>query len=118
MKLLSILCIAAGLVFVGCGEKADKPASSGNTTSSGNPLTAPVDYLDAAAKAKQSAVKTIDTTSLDKAIQMFNVDQGHNPKDLNELVEKKYIPQIPTPPFGTKLVYNADAGTVKVEKDQ
>lgn len=116
MKLRYCLCFAAGLLLAGCGEKADKPAASTNTSSSGNPLTAPADYLNAAVKAKQTAVKTIDTTSLDKALQMFNVEQGRYPKDLNELVEKKYIPQIPTPPFGTKLVYDAGAGTVKVEK--
>ena len=79
-------------------------------------MTAPVDYLNAMGKAQQSAVKTVDTTSLDQAIQLFNVDQGRNPKDLNELVEKKYMPQLPTPPYGTKLDYDANAGTVKVVK--
>jgi hypothetical protein len=116
MKLSSILCLAAGLLLSGCGEKTDKPAAPTNAASSGNPLTAPADYLNATVKAQQSAVKTIDTTSLDKAIQLFNVDQGRNPKDLNELVEKKYIPSIPNPPSGTRLDYDANAGTVKVEK--
>ena len=32
---------------------------------------------------------------------MFTVDQGRNPKDLNELVEKKYLPQLPAPLPGT-----------------
>jgi hypothetical protein len=116
MKLSSILCFAAGLLLAGCGQKTDKPAAPTNATSSGNPLTAPADYLNATVKAQQTAVKTIDTTSLNKAIQLFNVDQGRNPKDLNELVEKKYIPSIPNPPSGTRLVYDASAGTVKVEK--
>jgi hypothetical protein len=97
------------MFLAGCG---DKSASGG-----GSVATAPVDYLKSAADAKQSAVKTVDTTSIDKAIQLFNVDQGRNPKDLNELVEKKFIPAIPTPPYGSKLVYDADAGTVKVVKE-
>jgi hypothetical protein len=63
---------------------------------------------------QQSAVKTVDTASLDKAIQLFSVENGRNPKDLNELVEQKFIPRIPETPFGTKLVYDSGAGTVKI----
>jgi hypothetical protein len=47
---------------------------------------------------------------------MFQVQEGRLPNDLDELVAKKYIPLIPTPPVGTKLVYNATKGTVTVEK--
>jgi hypothetical protein len=48
---------------------------------------------------------------------MFGVDQGRNPKDLNELVEKKYIAKIPAVPNGMKLDYDATAGKVKVVKE-
>ena len=109
------LILSACLLLAGCGSKSDQTATTTNA-SSGGVLTAPVDYLNSAAKAQQSAVKTVDTTSLDKAIQLFNVDQGRNPRDLNELVEKKYIPQIPDTPFGTKLQYDAGAGKVTVVK--
>ena len=119
MKLFSCLAVITFLWVAGCGDKTDKPSSATATnasTSSGNPLTAPVDYLAAAGKAQQSAIKTVDTTSLNQAIQLFNVDQGRNPKDLNELVEKKYIPQVPPAPFGMKLVYDANTGKVTVAK--
>jgi len=108
---------AAALLLAGCGQKGETPTSKAGTNTSGSsPVTAPVDYLQAIAKDKQSAVATVDTTSLDKAIQLFNVDQSRNPKDLTELVQKKYIPKIPDAPYGMKLVYDANAGTVKVEK--
>jgi hypothetical protein len=111
------LSLAASLLLIGCGDKSDKPGSSTSADSSGGGLlTAPVDYLGAAAKAQQSAVKTVDTVSLNQAIQMFGADHGRNPKDLSELVEQKYIPQIPTPPYGTKIVYDADSGKVQVVK--
>ena len=116
MRMLSYLCVAAGLLSAGCGDKGSAPTATTNAASDGV-LSAPGNYLSAAAKAQQSAVKTVDTTSLDKAIQLFNVERGRNPKDLNELVEQKYIPQIPATPSGTKLVYDANAGTVKVEKE-
>ena len=116
MKTPFCVCIAASLLLAGCGEKSDKPAGGATNASSGSVLTAPVDYIKAAGKAENVAIKTIDTTSLNQAVQLFNVDKGRNPKDLNELVEQKYIPQIPPAPFGMKLVYDANSGKVTTEK--
>jgi hypothetical protein len=116
MKNLSLLSALIGLFVLGCGDNSSKSASGTNTATGGSVLTAPVDYLGAAAKAQQNAVKTIDTTSLDKSIQLFNVEKGRNPKDLNELVSEKYIKEIPTPPYGTKIDYDANSGRVSVVK--
>jgi hypothetical protein len=115
---ISVLALIA-LTLSGCSDKSASPgpAAGTNTTSTGNPVTAPVDYLSAVARAQQTAVKTVDTVSLNQAIQQFEVDHGRNPKDLNELVEQKYIPKLPQPPYGTKFVYDANTGTVKVEKE-
>jgi hypothetical protein len=109
--------LAATLCLTACDQKSPAPAASTNTASSGSDLlNAPGGYLSAIAKGQQAAVKTVDTTSLDKAIQLFSVENGRNPKDLNELVEQKFIPKIPDTPFGTKLVYDPAAGTVKIVK--
>jgi len=109
------ICAVLTLLVVGCDHKSTSTTSSTNApASSSSPLDAPAGYLKAIANGQQSAVKTIDTTSLNKAIELFNADQGRNPTDLNELVQKKYIPKIPDAPFGTKLVYDASAGNVKV----
>ena len=117
MKRLSLLVgTFALLFFVGCGDNSSKSASGTNSATGGSVATAPVDYLSTAAKAQQNAVKTVDTTSLDKAIQLFNVEKGRNPKDLNELISEKYIREIPTPPYGTKLDYDPNSGRVSVVK--
>ncbi len=120
MKALFV-AIAGFVLFIACGcdkQSSPPPSATTNAAAAGtSPLDAPGGYLKAVVKGQQSAVKTVDTTSLDKAIQLFNVEQGRNPKDLNELVEKKYMPQIPTPPYGTKIVYDANAGTVKIQKE-
>jgi len=113
--ILSSVCLVAALGLCGCG--GDNNASNNsptNAASSGNPLTAPVDYLGAMDKAKQKAVKTVDLASLTQAIQMFNVSEGRYPKDLNELVQLKYIARIPAVPYGKKIVYNAANGQVSV----
>ncbi len=117
MKSAIVSVLAGTLFFLGCGEPSEKTATSTNASSSASsPANAPADYLRAIANGQQSAVKTVDTTSLDKAIQLFNVDNGRNPKDLNELVQKKYIAKIPDVPFGTRLVYDATQGSVQIEK--
>src|SRR5213596_3883696 len=116
MKRILSLLVPAALALPGCGKKeAKSPTGATNENySSGNPVTAPVDYLGAVAKAKKSAEKTIDTVALNQAVQQFNVTEGRYPKDLNELVTEKYMPRLPEPPYGMKIVYEASTGTVKV----
>jgi hypothetical protein len=115
MKTPFYLSITASLLLVGCGGESDKSAATTNTTSSGStPLSAPADYVGALGKAKQTAEKTADLATLNQAIQMFNVEKGRNPKDLNELVDEKYIPKMPPAPYGMKLDYDAASGKVKV----
>jgi len=111
--ILPFSCLAA-LVLLGCSDGGGASDQQTNSTSSGNLVTAPVDYLGAVGDAKQRAVKTIDVTSLTQAIQMFQVNEGRLPKDLNELVTTKYITRIPEAPYGQKIVYNAANGQVNV----
>jgi hypothetical protein len=109
--------LAAALLLSGCNEKSEAPVASTNAASTAtSPQNAPGGYLGAVMKGQQSAVTTIDTTSLDKAIQLFSVENGRNPKDLNELVYQKFIPKLPETPYGTKLEYDSRSGTVKVVK--
>jgi hypothetical protein len=117
MKKSFCFSFATCFLLVGCGQSSDKPAQPTNgAASSSSPLSAPADYVGALGKAQQAAVKTVDVSSLNQAIQLFNVDNGRNPKDLNELVETKFIPKIPEAPKGMKLEYDAAAGKVKVVK--
>ena len=97
----------------GCNkeEKDQKPASS---TSGGNPLTAPADYLGAAAKAQKKASAVVAGAGLDQTIKMFYAQEGRYPKDLNELVRPDYLSSIPAPPAGMKYDYNPKDGTLKV----
>ena len=119
MKPSFLISVAAGLLLAGCGNgDSSKPAQTTNTTpnyASGNPLTAPVDYLGAVAQAKNYSVKQIDLAYINQAIQLFNAQEGRYPKDLNELVPN-YVGKLPVTPYGTKLVYDAASGTVKVVK--
>ena len=100
---LVLALLVAGIVAGGCGKEQ-----------SAAPASAPSGYVGALVKGQQTAVKTIDVTSLNQDIQLFNVQEGRNPKDLNELVTQHYIGQLPDPPVGMKFVYDADQGKVSV----
>ena len=110
---LSFLVVTTGFLLPGCGKK-DSESTSSTNASSGNPVTAPVDYLGAAAKAKKLADKTVSTVGISQAIQLYQAQEGHLPKTLNDLVTKQYLPSIPPPPAGMKYDYNPQTGAVKV----
>ncbi|MBI4662862.1 MAG: hypothetical protein HY735_28945 [Verrucomicrobia bacterium] len=119
MNTKSWLALALALGLSGCGKKegATTTAKSTNqTNASGNPLTAPVDYLGAVGQAKKLAVKTVDLATLNQAIQLFRTGEDRFPKDLNELVSEGYLPRLPAPPPGTRLEYNPVRGQVRVVK--
>jgi hypothetical protein len=110
VHVLTLFLAAACLCFV----TACKQEKKAGDTSSGNPLTAPADYVGAIGKAQKSMEKTLSTTGLEKAIQSFYTTEGRFPKDLNELVSKGVINQVPPPPRGMKYNYDSQAGTLQV----
>ena len=114
-KSFILLILVAGL-FVACKKNQDTSSTSGTNppAGSGNPVTAPVDYLGAVAKAKKTADAKLETASINKAVQMFYAQEGRYPKDLNELVRPEYLRQLPPPPVGMKYSYNPATGEVKV----
>jgi len=120
MKASVCLILATGLL-AGCGDDSGTTATpatnapkAAHFTNSGNPLSAPADYLGAVANAQQKAIKNIDLAQVKEAINMFNAGEGRFPKDLNELVETKYLGVIPKAPYGMKITYDAATGKVKV----
>jgi hypothetical protein len=116
MKTNYFLILMAGLLFIGCGKKpkAQPQAAQTATNSSGNPLNAPAEYLGAAVRARQTALKTVGTVNLQQTIRTFQGQEGRSPRDLNELVSAKYLSVLPTPPMDMKFDYNPANGEVKV----
>ncbi|HKX61930.1 MAG TPA: hypothetical protein VJS65_08795 [Verrucomicrobiae bacterium] len=110
---VSISSLMAGLFLFGCGDSGKSSGSQPANSSSGNPVTAPADYLGAVGQAQKSVSKTASAAGLTQAIQMFEAQKGRLPKDLNELVPE-FIGKIPPPPAGMKYVYNPADGSLKV----
>ena len=113
------IVLALALTSCNRSEKptGDKPPPA-SSSSSGNPLTAPVDYLGAVAQAKKVAVKTINLAALNNAIQLFNAQEERLPKNLDELVATHYIASVPDAPAGMRLAYNPQPGDVKLVPGQ
>jgi hypothetical protein len=110
-----LMLVAAALVLGGCGNKNNPPPpSTTSATPAPTPASAPAGYVAGLARGQQVAVKTVDVVSLNQEIQLFNVQEGRNPKDLNELVTQHYLGALPNPPAGMKLVYDAAQGKVSV----
>ena len=113
MKALFLVLAATAAVMTGCGNNnSGKTAPSTNSTA-GSTNGSSMNYLGTVMQADKNMTKTIDVSYLNEAIQQFNVQEGHYPKDLQELIPN-YVAKLPTPPYGYKLDYNADSGTVKV----
>jgi len=113
--------LVCGVLLAGCGKEgntASSPETPQASSKNGDSVaTAPVDYLARVGKAGQSMEKKIDTVSLNSAVELFYAQEGRFPKDLNEIVEKKYLGKLPTPPFGMKLQYDPKEGKVTVVKE-
>jgi hypothetical protein len=115
MRTNSFIALAGlSLLLAGCGKK--ETVAKPDSKSGSNPVMAPVNYLDAAAKAKIKADKDMDVVAINKAIELFGTQEGRYPTDLNELVTKGFMRSIPKPPYGMKIVYDATKGEVKVVK--
>jgi hypothetical protein len=117
MKTSLFFMVAVGVLLTGCGDNnSSKTTQATNAPvryDSGNPLTVVPDYLGAVGQAQKYSIKQIDLAYLNQAIQQFNASEGRFPKDLNELIPN-YIGKIPDAPYGQKIVYDPNSGTVKV----
>jgi hypothetical protein len=106
------ISIAIVVLVTGCGNGSDSQ-NQGTNTVADSASNNPADYLGALVRAKKTADKTIDVSYLNQALQLFNTQEGHYPKTLEELTPN-YVGKIPEPPIGYKLDYDATMGEVKV----
>ena len=105
------ISIAAAALLAGCGGKSGSdPQTTNSVSTATNGFGG---YVKSLGEAQKSAGKTIDVSYLTQAIQLFNVQEGRYPKDLQELVPS-YMAKIPDAPYGSKIVYDQNSGTVKV----
>ncbi len=114
-SLCLVLGLALGCGMSGCGKKEEGTATEKPSgQSSGNPLTAPVDYLGAVGAAQKQAERVVDLTTLQRAVQEFQAGEDRLPSSLQELVKEGYMPRLPAPPRGMAFGYDPRTGLVRL----
>lgn len=120
MKGTVLLPLIALFFAIGCSPSGSSSTGSTNSTATTNAsdsvLQAPAQYMGALGQAERHAGATADVASLNQAIGQFQIDKGRFPKDLNELVQEKYLTKIPDAPYGMKIDYDPATGHVQVVK--
>jgi hypothetical protein len=114
MRLLFLISSVLLLAIAGCKRSEEPAPASATNASSGNPITAPVDYLGAVAQAKKVSEKTLNPAALNNAVQQFNAIEERYPRDIQELVDKGYLAALPSVPPGMKIEYNPQNGQVRI----
>jgi len=107
---VAILSLA---LLTGCGPSSPSSKTEATNPPASNPANAPFDYLSAQGKALRTAERTVSIAELQQAIQKFQAMEDRWPKDLNELVQQRYLDVIPTAPRGQRFQYNPTSGQVR-----
>ena len=118
MKVNSLASWILAIGLCSCGGSTDKAKNKkpekDESASSGNPLTAPVDYIGAVGKAKKSSEIKVNLANIQNAVKQFKAVEGRNPKSLSELLTEGYFSRPPRPPRGMKYTYDPKTGQVGV----
>jgi len=105
---LAVIFLAVGITS--CGKKS-APASEEDL----NPANAIQKYGGVMGKTYKRAKSFDALLSLKHDITSFQVEQGRWPSSLQELVEKGYTKELPSPPEGMSFKYNPDNGSIRLE---
>lgn len=106
----AMLALVALIPF-GCG-KQEATTSAATNQASGNPITAPVDYLGAVGAAQKQAERVVDLANIQRGVQAFQAGEERLPTSLDELVKEGYFPKLPDAPKGMAYAYNPQTGRV------
>src|SRR5579872_5084062 len=107
MKTLFLIAFVAAsiLSLSGCGDSSSSagsaPAQSTSAANNSNPVKQPIDYAE----------KKAGLAGLTEAVRQYNVQEGHYPQTLQDLMPN-YIGKIPDAPTGYKWNYDASSGAV------
>lgn len=104
-----------GLLGSACGDGA-KPDI--NENSSGNPVTAPVDYLGAVNKGRKKAIGEVGLMQVNSALNQFQASNFRPAKSLQELMAEGYLTALPDLPAGMKWHYNTETGKASIVRAQ
>ena len=89
-----------------------------NENSSGNPVTAPVDYLGAVNKGRKKAIGEVGLMQVNSALNTFQASNSRPAKSLQELISEGYLGALPDLPAGMIWHYNTETGKASIVRAQ
>ena len=105
MRMTFCILMVVGM-FVGCGDTSEPDKGH----SSGNPLTAPVDYLGAVNQGKNKVLGDAGLFQVNNALKQFEAAHSRRAKNLQEVIAAGYLTRMPDLPRGMKWQYNPQTG--------
>lgn len=101
-------------MVIGCVERR-KPAAPGEEPPpilQAAPSKNAGDYARDLSTAPARAAAVVDIVSIQKAVTQFEAMEGRLPASIGELLDKRYLLQIPPVPRGKQIHYDPVTGTV------
>jgi hypothetical protein len=114
---LLLLVIVAGLsaaATLGCGQRDTGEAEEPPQDVEAQSRNIGDQYVRGILGAGNKAQGTVAVTSIEKAVEMYRLQNGRNPPSLDALVSEGFLPQKPKAPPGKTFEYDAAAGTVRL----
>ena len=106
--------LAMCLCLAGCSKADKNPKTQANDNSSGNPATAPVDYLGAVNKGRKKGISQVGLLQVNSALSTFQASESRPAKSLQELIAAGYLRVLPELPLGMKWQYNPQTGKASI----
>lgn len=103
--------VAAALLLGGCGRK-ESGASAEGAAKQSDPVSG---YVRSTLESRDVATGMIGLAAIRAAIKVYQVQEGSNPRALQDLVAKGYLNQLPPEPAGQRYVYDARKAEVQLE---
>ena len=103
--------LVIGLLSSACSEQSEPDI---NENSSGNPVTAPVDYLGAVNKGRKKATIDAGLMQVNNALNQYKATNPGPAGSLQELISEGLLTELPSLPNGMKWQYNPKTGEASV----
>ena len=112
MKQQITLCTALGVgLVVGSLAWAAETNAAASVT---NAAAKPKDYRQLLQRVRIKQQEKNDLDEVQKAINAFQMRFGQLPTELRELVDRGLLPELPTPPHGSRFFYDRLVGNVRL----
>ncbi len=98
-----------------CGDGANPDI---NENSSGNPVTAPVDYFGAVNKGRKKAIGEVGLMQVDSDLNKCQGSNFRPAKTLQEVIAGGYLDALPKLPAGMEWHYDPQTGKASIVREQ